>query len=474
MFAGTVTVVDLVHRTSKKLATDGRAELATTPDGARFGYIDRTDRVHVVAADGRELAVVKPEIRPQGVALSADDDQFAAVSDREIEVFDGKGTSLATFPIERDQYNFVLRGSDLWTAGNEGNVHHYVHGTLVADRPSHLTPVRALVVVGDAIASVAEDSSLVIAAADEKQLVQTPEVCAHPAFGPTGPLDAYACPGEPMRLYLGRQLVAEVPADRELMDGQYDAASGRTVIQDQTGFTVFDRERKVIAHRDADPAHRRGGPGWIDSDHVAISEENVGVWRWTFATNQLDKLVDIPGTYGSIPIEGGLLVGTKDNKLLRVIGDKIVHTADLRDRAEYFGTSPDRHWAIAQLTNGGTAIIDATTGEVTRQLEPAEQSGGVPVFDATGDLILRLSREQVTIWDRLTGDEIIFNFRLLDGMMGGRFLPDGRIEAAARSPVLLDIPLDTRPSASIIRELACRVPLVATGGRLEPSTPNCD
>jgi hypothetical protein len=96
------------------------------------------------------------------------------------------------------------------------------------------------------------------------------------------------------------------------------------------------------------------------------------------------------------------------------------------------------------------------------------------VFDATGDLILRLSREQVTIWDRLTGDEVIFNFRLLDGMMGGRFLPDGRIEAAARSPALLDIPLDTRPTASIIRELACRVPLVATGGRLEPSTPKCD
>ena len=171
---------------------------------------------------------------------------------------------------------------------------------------------------------------------------------------------------------------------------------------------------------------------------------------------------------------GGFLVGTKDNKLLRVIDGKVVHTADLRDRAEYFGTSPDRHWAIAQLTNGGTAIIDATTGEVTRQLAPAEQSGGVPVFDATGDLILRLSREQVTIWDRLTGDEVIFNFRLLDGMMGGRFLPDGRIEAAARSPVLLDIPLDTRPTASIIRELACRVPLVATGGRLEPSTPKCD
>lgn len=474
MYAGTVTLVDLVHGTSRTLAKDGRAELATTPEETRFGYIDRSDRVHVVAIDGRELAVVKPEVRPQGVALSADGERFAAVADREIEVFDAKGTSLATFPIEREQYAFVLRDSDLWTAGNDGNIRHYVHGALVADRPSHLTPVRAIVLVGDAIASVAEDSSLVIAAADEQQLVLDPEVCAHPSFGPTGPLDAYACPDEPMHLYLGRQRIADLPADRELMDGEHDEASGRTVVQDQTGFTVFDRDRTQIAHLDADRAHRRGGPAWIDADHVAISEENAGVWQWTLSTNQLEKVLDLPGTYASVPIPGGFVVGTKDNKLLRVIGGKVVHTADLRDRVEYFGASADRHWAIAQLTNGGAAIIDATTGEVTRQLEPAEQSGGVPVFDASGDLILRLSRSQLTIWDRVTGDEIVFNFRLLDGMMGGRFLPDGRIEAASRSPVLLDIPLDTRPTASIIRELACRVPLVATGGRLEPSTPKCD
>jgi hypothetical protein len=430
--------------------------------------------VHVVATDGHELAVVKPEIRPQQVALAPDGDRFAAVSDREMEVFDAKGKSLSTFPIEREQYNFVLHDADVWTAGNDGNVHHYMHGMLVADRPSHITPVRAIVLVGDAIASLAEDSSLVIAKADEQELVISPDVCAHPSFGPTGPLDAYTCPDEPMRIYTGRQLLAELPADRELMSGEHDDASGRTVLHDQTGLTVFDRDRKLIAHHDSDPAHRLGGPAWIDADHIMISEDGVGVWRWTLSSNQLEKVLDMPGSYAALPVPDGVLIGMKDNKLLRVVGGKTVHTAELRDRVEYFGTSKDHHWVLAQLTNGGVAIIDATTGEVTRQLEPAEQSGGVPVFDATGDLILRLSRSQLTVWDRVSGDEIIFNFRLLDGMMGGRFLPDGRIEAASRSPALLDIPLDARPTASIIRELACRVPLVATGGRLEPSTPKCD
>jgi len=58
--------------------------------------------------------------------------------------------------------------------------------------------------------------------------------------------------------------------------------------------------------------------------------------------------------------------------------------------------------------------------------------------------------------------------------MSGRFLPDGRIEVASRSPALLDIPLDNRPTAAIIREIACRVPLAVNAGRLEPSTPKCD
>jgi hypothetical protein len=471
---GTLTLVDLVAATSRRLATNVRNELSASDDGRFFAYLDHDARVHVMRTDGTEVRVLKPEIRTVQVAFASDGSLIAAASDRELEVFDDKGTSLSTFDIAPEQYQFALRGSDAWTSGNDGNIRHYQHGVLVADRPAHVTPVRGLVLAGDSIISLGEDSTLVVARADEQELKVDPDVCAHPSFGPVGALDYYACPGEPLHVYIGREHLLDLPGDSELMLGDLDEASGRIVIRDQTGLSVFEHGGALLAHLPEASIKNLGDPSFIDKDHLYLLEEKKAVYLWTVSTNERTKLFDMPGVYGAIAIPGGLLVGTSDNKLLRVVDGKVVHTADLKDRAEYLGVSHDRRWAVAQLTNGATAIIDTSTGEITRQLEPAEQSGGIPVFDATGDLILRLARSELTVWDRATGDELVFNFRMLNGMMGGRFMPDGRIEAASRSPVLLDIPLDTRPAPQIIREIACRVPLAATGGRLEPSTPKCE
>jgi hypothetical protein len=79
----------------------------------------------------------------------------------------------------------------------------------------------------------------------------------------------------------------------------------------------------------------------------------------------------------------------------------------------------------------------------------------------------------MTIWDRSTGDELVFGLDLMQDVANGRFLPDGRIELNRRVPGLLDIPRDTRPVAEILKEIDCRVPLKVVGSRIEPRTPNC-
>jgi len=95
-------------------------------------------------------------------------------------------------------------------------------------------------------------------------------------------------------------------------------------------------------------------------------------------------------------------------------------------------------------------------------------------FDATGDLLLRMTRGgHMSIWDRATGENLVSAFDLLRNLANARFLPDGRIEATARNPGLLDLPRETRPIAELIREIDCRVPLQVTGSRLEPATPAC-
>ena len=465
----TVHVLDLATGKRTDISHDARNELAASNNNALAGYIDHGDKVHVLRSDGTEVVSFKPDIRPQLVVIG-DDGEVGVANERELALFDAAGKPIETFPIAAEQYQFAMHGNEVWTSGNDGIIHHYEKGMLVAERPAHVTPARSVVHAGDAIASLGEDSSLVIAAAADEQLKLDPDVCANPSFGPTGGVDAYMCPGQPVKLYEGRHLIGTLPENTDLFAA--DSADGRTVVSDATGLTVL-ADGKVIAKLPQDARHF-GNPAFIDADHLFVCEEKTALWQWTISTNQLVKVMDLPDVYAVAAIPGGAIIGTGGGKVLRMQSGRVVHEVDVHDRVEFLSVSPDRHWALAQLTNGGVSVIDATTGDVTRQLENAEQVGGVPVFDATGDLILRLARSELTIWDRATGEDLVYNFRVLDGMMGGRFLPDGRIEAASRSPALLDLPLDTRPAAAIIREITCRVPLVAGGGRLEASTPKCD
>ena len=85
--------------------------------------------------------------------------------------------------------------------------------------------------------------------------------------------------------------------------------------------------------------------------------------------------------------------------------------------------------------------------------------------------MLRSSRGALSIWERETGDELVFGFDVLREPGGGRFLPDGRIETNRRYPGVLDIPRDARPIAEILADIDCRVPLAVVGSRLEPAVP---
>ena len=99
---------------------------------------------------------------------------------------------------------------------------------------------------------------------------------------------------------------------------------------------------------------------------------------------------------------------------------------------------------------------------------------GATVFDDTGDLILRQSRGMLTVTDRATGVDVLFNFELMRNVMVARGRTDGRFELLSDRPTLLDIPRDTRPRDEIIHAIDCRVPLHVVDSRIEPRTPNCN
>jgi hypothetical protein len=140
---------------------------------------------------------------------------------------------------------------------------------------------------------------------------------------------------------------------------------------------------------------------------------------------------------------------------------------------EYLTASGDGRYVAAHLDTGATLILDSDTAQVVRRFEPAESFGGAAVLDATGDLVLRASRGTLTIWERATGDNLVWNLEFFRGSFAAAFLPDGRIETAGERFGLIDIPRDPRPVAEILDEIDCRVPLRVTGSRLDASSPRC-
>ena len=50
---------------------------------------------------------------------------------------------------------------------------------------------------------------------------------------------------------------------------------------------------------------------------------------------------------------------------------------------------------------------------------------------------------------------------------------DGSIEINARGPGHIAIPRDTRPTAEIVRDIECRVPLEVVGSRIQARQPVC-
>ncbi len=126
----------------------------------------------------------------------------------------------------------------------------------------------------------------------------------------------------------------------------------------------------------------------------------------------------------------------------------------------------------AHLQTGATVILDAATGAIDRRFEPVENYGMAAILDETGELVARTSRGTLTIWERATGDNLLWNLEFLRGSYTAAFAK-GRLEIAGERVGVIDLPADNRPVADILREIGCRVPLRVAGSRLESAPVEC-
>jgi DNA-binding beta-propeller fold protein YncE len=255
-----------------------------------------------------------------------------------------------------------------------------------------------------------------------------------------------------------------------------DPASGRSAVVTGKGLTVFDANGKVLATQ----ADRRGPVVFEDPEHllVVIGDDGAqALGRLTVATGAWQQLAPVTEPTAAIAIAtGGVMLGGKSAvRLVRAgpAGITDVATVPTGQGVQFLAVSGDRRFVSAHLENGATLILDGGTGEIVRRFEPVESYGVAAMLDATGDLVLRTSRGTLTVWERATGDNLVWNLEFLRGAFGAAFLPDGRIETVGDRLGLIDIPRETRPVAEILADIACRVPLRVTGSRLDAAPTQC-
>jgi tRNA A-37 threonylcarbamoyl transferase component Bud32 len=464
-----IYVLDLVTMEKKLVARDAWGPASGSRLGSVYAWVDHERTVHLIDIEGNEIKTISGSTRPYTVVFSAEGDRLALVGDTELSVYDVTGKRLTSFPIEREQSGFLVRGDDVWVGGNQGVLRRYHDGELVASIPALATELQYGALGGDTIALQGSDASLALVRANAEHLRYETSPCEKPTYASNGIATGYECGGV-IKLYLGRQHIADYPTSELSLAVAYDKASQRAAITGGAGVHVFEHG-KVIAK-----TTKRGASAFEDAGHLWVAElEPEGLWRWTVATDAWEKVGDLGKAYAIAVVGGKVVVGTDEGALvvLELPSRREMRRVELGEQVADIVASSDGRWLAAHLANGATMVVDTQTWQVVRKLATADNYGAAPTFDASGDLLLRSSRNALSIWDRATGEELLFGFDLMQFVSNGRFLPDGRIELNRRSPGLLDIPRDTRPIAQILADIECRVPLEVVGSRIEPRSPRC-
>ena len=468
---GKLFVLDLVTMQPKEIG-ELLSYVSGAADGSVFGYLDKEHVLRLLDGTGKQVRELHPTVRGDFLLFSRTGDRIAVMTEREIEVIDRDGKEISTFPFETDENALAIDGDEVWTSKG-GTLRRYRNKTLVASLPIESNPVYFGQLTPGALAVVSTNDTLAIVRRSAEQYKEDKPPCKEPqtmSFVGEGIAMYYACDNVGY-VYYGRHFLGQVPLSSMHVSVAYDPASERSVLGVEEATIVYDRDAKPLARAD----HRYGAYAFEDADHVLVAEARKSLWRWTVSTNAWQELAPMPDASAIAALAPGTYaIGTNPGDVvLYRDGHEAWRTSLGRGHVRYVIPTADRRWLAVQLEHGDTAIIDATTGKLLRMLEPADSDGAAATFDASGALLLRSARGAMTIWDRHSGEDLVFGLDLLRYGQNGRFLPDGRIENDGQAPALLDIPRDERPIRDIVGEIACRVPFAVVDGRLEPRAPEC-
>ena len=474
----TAMIVDLTTLKARDIAHDLHGLIAGAPDGRALAYPDKAGVIHVLAADGTPRFIIHPPATG-GVSFSVDSARIVSTTPHEVALYDRTtGALVATYNIDLGA-TIAVQGDELWTGSDDGRLRHYHGATLVASLPTHTTAINFLELSGKLVASVGSDSTFAIHRADDPQLVFGAEPCANQGFAPAGIGTAYMCSDGRTRYYAGGRVVGETPAEHDIALVITDPATGRAAVTGGNGsdgtVEVYGPDAKLLAAT-SDATGGHGGLIAFDGDDHLFVLDSPGpgaLWRWAYRANTWERVLDVVKASSIGTSAAGTLVGYADGKLVTYVGTRPVHQLELGEMVEYQAATPGGAWVAIELASGVTVILDGKTSEVVRRLEASDSTGFAPMFDRTGELLLRTARGTTTIWERATGDDLVFNLDLLHTQDGISFGSGSELVLQGPRTGTIDFGRDARPAADLAHDIECRVPFAVHDGKLQPTRPTC-
>ncbi len=470
--SSSLKAIDLRTMKLRTIAANVYSGPAGSGDGKTIAYVDRDRVAHILDGTGVQITTLTAQQRIEVVYLSTTGDRVGAVSDRLLTVFDRSGKEIRVVPTSPIDPELIvrLRGDHVWTGSTTGVIRHYHDTVMVASLPSHSAEIEDLRLSGDYLISSGYDSSIVVQTADVRQLVLGERPCKDSSYSLTGPAVGYVCADGNQHVYVGQRRIGTIRGS-VLGHVAIDPRSQRAAISGDA-LTVFDAQGAVIATAGEDYT---GATAFEDADHVLVLrslEKKNELWRFTLPAKTWARVAEVPLAANSLVFASGQAMVGGEGVIVILRDGKEVQRVDVGGDVDSMVTSADGRWVSAHLQSGATVILDAATGAIDRRFEPVENYGMAAVLDDTGDLVVRTSRGTLTIWERATGDNLVWNLEFLSGGFSAAFAK-GRLELVGVRVGVIDIPSDTRPTSEIVREIACRVPLRVAGSRLESTPVEC-
>ena len=469
-----VQAFDLVTMKHRAIAETVYSGPGGSGDGSTVFYVDQKRIAHVLDGTGKELFTIEPHQRTDALYASYDGSRIGAIGDRLLTVYDRSGKEVHAVPMSPQDEELLirLRGDHVWTGSTHGVIRHYFEGILVGSSTSHTTEIEDIRIAGDHLLSIGFDATIVVQKADSRQLLLDTPPCTAGSYQMTGAALGYLCADGMHHIFIGRKKVGTI-TDRSIISSASDPRSQRTAVAGNA-ITIFDQGTAVSAGLD-----HRGLLAFEDADHLlSVAAKDLGdpapeLWRFAIPTKTWEKLStfteEIRAAQGAI---GGVFFCTRTHAIFWRNGAEL-RRVETGAPVEYMSASGDGAVVSAHLEGGATLLFDGKTGEISRRLEPVESFGVAAILDQTGDLLLRTSRGTLTIWERQTGDNLVWSLEFLRGSFAAAFDAEGKIEIVGERLGLIDIPRETRSVPEILATIACRVPLRVAGSRLEAAPVHC-